>query len=132
MGTLMTNKKDLTREIVYKLQSIAFANLERNPHIKINHQLAAIKMMINLLNLADVGKNPDDYKDSDELETAAEAQESPQDNPFPSEEGCRRSGGVVSEQAEKSPTQKLSKKQQRYQEIREKAAKLAAALENNC
>ena len=122
MGTVATNKKDLTLEIVYKLQKVAFADLDRSPHIKINHQLTAIKMLISLLDLIDVGRNPDDYMDADQLQEAREAG---------LDVGANNVRPTPTETADNDPntgdSPKLSKKKQRHQEIREKAKKPPAA-----
>jgi len=48
------NLKEITENIVKELQNIAFANIDDNPHIKINQKLTAIKELISLLNLKEV------------------------------------------------------------------------------
>jgi len=72
MQGMALNKKDLTRDIIYELQKIAFADSDRDASVKIHHKLSAIKELIKLLDLTDVVKNPTDYLEPEEEEAILE------------------------------------------------------------
>jgi hypothetical protein len=54
---MIMNINDVTRGIIRELQEIAFANLDENPHVKMNHKLSALKELIKLLDLKDETAN---------------------------------------------------------------------------
>ena len=52
--TMAYDRKGIAEKIIWELQAIAFANLDRNPHVKVNQKLIALKALIELLGLKDV------------------------------------------------------------------------------